>query len=88
MPGLRIGAAPAADGPVKVKVTTEPRTAIVFRGGKRIGEGEATVEVPKGEKLSLVVLHRGYNYRRIKLDGSKTEVTVRLVKIPEEMDQE
>jgi hypothetical protein len=82
------GPEPAVDGPVKVKVTTEPHTAIVFRRGKRIGEGEVTVEVPKGDKVSLVVLHRGYNYRRIRLDGSKPEVTVRLLKIPEEVDEE
>jgi len=82
------GTEPAADGSAKVKVTTEPRTAIVFRGSQRLGEGEVTVEVPKGEKMSVVVLHRGYNYRRVKIDGSKSEVVVRLLKIPESNGEE
>lgn len=73
----------AASGVTKVKVVADPRTAIIFRGSQRLGEGEVTVEVPKGQKVGLVFLHRGYNYRRVRIDGSKPEVTVRLLKIPD-----
>ena len=74
----------ASSDSVAVKVKVEPTTAIVFRGGERLGTGEVTVNVNKGETVKLVVLHRGYNYRRVKLDGSKTEVHVRLLEIPGE----
>jgi hypothetical protein len=78
----------ASSGSVPVKVKVEPTTAIIFRGSRRLGTGEVTVKVKKGETVKLVVLHRGYNYRRIKLDGSKTDVTVRLIKIPDETEDE
>jgi hypothetical protein len=66
---------------VSVKVTVIPSTAILFRGSKRLGEGDATVDVTVGKPVKLVILHRGYYYRRVKIDGSERDVTVRLKKI-------
>ncbi|MBN1608824.1 MAG: hypothetical protein JW940_19515 [Polyangiaceae bacterium] len=66
---------------VSVSVKVIPSTAILFRGSKRLGEGNATVDVTVGKPAKLVVLHRGYYYRRVKIDGREREVTVRLKKI-------
>jgi hypothetical protein len=72
---------PAATGEtVSVKVKVDPPTAIVFQGSKRLGEGDQTVEVTVGTPTKLIILHRGYDYRRVKIDGTASEVTVKLRK--------
>jgi hypothetical protein len=73
---------PAAPGePVSVDVKVVPATAILFQGSRRLGEGSVTLNVTRGKPIKLVILHRGYYYRRVKIDGSEPEVTVRLKKI-------
>lgn len=70
----------AGTGTVSVKVKVDPPTSIVFQGSKRLGEGDTTVEVTPEKPIKLVILHRGYDYKRVKIDGSEPEVTVRLRK--------
>ncbi len=70
-------AEPAAQ-PQQVQVTVDPENARVYFDGKRLGEGPVTVSVEPGEQKKLKVMYRGYRPQSIVVDGSETEVSVKL----------
>jgi eukaryotic-like serine/threonine-protein kinase len=77
-------AAPAI--PEKPKKTVQiipvPLEAEIFVDGEKISKGPGLVQVPDGEKVKVEVRLDGFVIREVTLDGKKSRVDVKLVKIP------
>jgi hypothetical protein len=73
----------AAKAP-EVEVRASPEGALIFYGGKRVGETTARFTAdPDKPKLLLVTKH-GYIPQRMTLDGSETQVSVELERVKKE----
>jgi eukaryotic-like serine/threonine-protein kinase len=61
-----------------VLFAADPLDAHVFRHGKDLGATPLTIDVPKGEIVSVDVRHAGYKTQTVLLDGSERRMTIRL----------
>jgi hypothetical protein len=72
--------------PEVTRVTLEvfpPDAKVTFRGGGWTGPvGE--VDVPRGQRVVLQIVRKGYAARRLALDGTKRKLAVGLIKKPSE----
>jgi hypothetical protein len=65
-----------------VALILAPIDAHVFRRGDDLGAMPVTVEVPPNEVVDVHVKRQGFFTRKVKLDGRKPRVVVRLAPIP------
>ena len=62
----------------RVVIRVRPEGARIYRKGKEVGVSPYTVEVPHGERRAFEVIERGFQVRKVVIDGSKPEVFVGL----------
>jgi len=82
MIGVARRTAPASATGRQVAIILAPIDAHVFRRGDDLGAMPVTVEVPSNEVVEIHVKRQGFFTRKIKLDGKKPRVVVRLAPIP------
>ncbi len=75
----------AAPEPPKPKLTkvlfaTEPLDAHVFRGDEDLGTPPLTIDVVEGEPVEVEVRRKGYETKKLVIDGSEERVTIKLEK--------
>jgi tRNA A-37 threonylcarbamoyl transferase component Bud32 len=78
----------SADVAPKAEVTdvlfaAEPLDAHVLRGGVDLGSTPLTIEVPKGQRVSLEVRRSGFVSRAVELDGTEKRMTLKLAAFPD-----
>jgi hypothetical protein len=56
-----------------------PTTAHVYQGDRDLGQSPVSIEVPKGQLVSVEVRHLGYETQQLELDGSEPRKSVELV---------
>jgi serine/threonine protein kinase len=73
-----------APAPVEVKhilFTSEPLDSHVFQNGQDMGAQPLTVEVPKGQKVTVEVRREGFKPQTVTIDGSEAKMKVKLDKL-------
>lgn len=73
----------AASGKIAVTLEVRPPDARVFHRGKEVGKPPLVVELDPGERRTFELSAPGYAVRKVRLDGSRSKVSVRLMKLPE-----
>jgi hypothetical protein len=66
----------------EVALILAPIDAHVFQGGKDLGAMPVSVRVAAGEVAQIEVKRQGFFTRKVKIDGRKARVIVRLTPIP------
>jgi serine/threonine-protein kinase len=74
--------APPAKPTKTVQVIAVPLEAEVFVNNEKVSRSPAVLQVPEGEKMTAEVRLDGYVTKEVVLDGKKTRVDVKLVKVP------
>ena len=75
---------PPAPAPVEVKhvlFASEPLDSHVFHNGQDLGATPLTVDVPKGQKVTVEVRREGFKPQTLTLDGSEAKMKVKLDKM-------
>jgi hypothetical protein len=70
--------AAAEPSPVSVRVKSIPEGAIFFEGGKRLGTSLIDISVEPRAKRYFTALLNGYEPLNFKVDGTRTQLSVRL----------
>lgn len=74
--------APAAEAPApgsyRVTITTLPPKGKFFHFGKQVGTSPFVVDLPAGETRAYEVWLPGHVTRKVRIDGSKSEITLGL----------
>jgi serine/threonine protein kinase len=70
-------AAPAG-APVQVLLGVAPTAAHVFLGDRDLGRSPVSIDVPRGEPVTVEVRHPGYESQQLQLDGSESRKSVEL----------
>jgi serine/threonine protein kinase len=66
--------------PVEVLLGVAPTTAHVFLGDRDLGRSPVSIDVPKGQLVTVEVRNPGYETRLLQLDGSEARKSVELKK--------
>jgi serine/threonine protein kinase len=69
-----------AGPPVEVLLGVAPTTAHVFLGDRDLGRSPVSIDVPKGQLVTVEVRNPGYETRLLQLDGSEARKSVELKK--------
>ena len=75
---------PPAPAPVEVKhvlFASEPLDSHVFHNGQDLGATPLTVDVPKGQRVTVEVRREGFKPQTLTLDGSEAKMKVKLDKL-------
>jgi eukaryotic-like serine/threonine-protein kinase len=71
--------APPAPEVQEVLIGVAPTAAHVFLGDRDLGQSPVSLDVPKGERVTVEVRHPGYQTKVLELDGSEPRTSVELV---------
>jgi serine/threonine-protein kinase len=71
------------DGSTEVLFAAEPLDAHVLRAGVDLGSTPLTIEIPKGQHVTVEVRRLGYLSQAVDLDGSKARVSLKLAAMPD-----
>jgi hypothetical protein len=69
-----------APPPVEVLLGVAPTTSHVFLGDRDLGRSPVSIDVPKGELVTVEVRNPGYETRLLQLDGSEARKSIELKK--------
>jgi hypothetical protein len=69
---------PEDEGGTKVVVTLRPLDAKVYYKGREVGGSPFTLSVKPGKRRNFEVVRKGYLTRKLRVDGSKTEMVIGL----------
>jgi serine/threonine-protein kinase len=69
-----------APPPVQVLLGVAPTTAHVYLGDRDLGRSPVSIDVPKGQLVTVEVRHPGYETKLLQLDGSEERKSVELKK--------
>jgi eukaryotic-like serine/threonine-protein kinase len=71
--------------PVEIKhvlFAAEPLDSHVYQDGQDLGAPPLTVDVPKGQKVTVEVRHDGFRSQTLSVDGAEAKMKVKLEKLP------
>jgi serine/threonine-protein kinase len=71
------------DGVSEVLFAAEPLDAHVLRGGVDLGSTPVTIEIPRGQRVTIEVRRPGYVSQAVDLDGSQKRVSLKLAPMPD-----